>query len=49
MIQIVIGNIIAFIGCILMVYTGLIKEKTTTIGFYYFIHTANGYEGCYKI
>ena len=31
MIQIVIGNIVAFIGCILMVYTGLIKEKKKII------------------
>lgn len=31
MIQIVIGNIVAFIGCMLMVYTGLIKEKKKII------------------
>lgn len=31
MLQTIIGNIVAFIGCILMVYTGLIKEKKKII------------------
>ena len=35
MIQIVIRNIVAFIGCILMVYTGRIKEKNNIGSLYY--------------
>ena len=31
MLQVIIGNIVAFIGCMLMVYTGLIKEKKKII------------------